>query len=442
MKLTIQQNIPHSVVGDLTVSFAKLLADADIAGLSEMLSDDVFIVIFRRKTIYGLDEVLEYFRDWLARVGDTFECEVKWSAQYSRPEIYFTFEKLNLAYILGFENDKVARILLIPQSFSSIGFSIDENPYQFGFIEANAPKETEPLHNHAFCPLCGRTSESLMWKNGIFFKEDSSWNKKTGIFVNASVCPACYVVCEASPDRTANRILTMTREQRKLADESMTEEERARYVGNSIGNKRPFFKVMLKPRTNELSRFGQSFHRLLHEIVKGKPAGAVFDLLDKLTSPDRSLKLLVASQQTYNTSFFYIEDGNELDDDIFGHIKAAPSIEAAWQIYLLHNAPTIMPIYWHGGYILRDHIFDEAQLNHYVPIECHDPSGLSRENLLLPEVTLSPDGRTADVYCTYWNNWKGLVRDHLQITFFRNGMVRLTEIEPLILFEYNCGIRF
>ena len=90
-----------------------------------------------------------------------FECEVRWSAQFSQPEIYFTSERFKQAYILGIENSKIARILLTPQSFSKVGFSIDEVPYNTGFIDANAPKERTSLANHYFCPICGKNSEYL-----------------------------------------------------------------------------------------------------------------------------------------------------------------------------------------------------------------------------------------------------------------------------------------
>ena len=31
----------------------------------------------------------------------------------------------------------------------------------------------------------------------------------------------------------------------------------------------------------------------------------------------------------------------------------------------------------------------------------------------------SRDVLSGDVYCTYWNDWEGLIRDHLQITFLQ-----------------------
>ena len=445
MKLTIQHNIPDSLSKDIVISFAKLFTNSCFSELRELLSDNVYIMIFNRERKSGIDTVLDYFKDWLNRVGDMFECEVRWSAQFSQPEIYFSSEKYQQALILGIDNSKVSRIMFAPRKFSGVGFSIDEVPYNVGFIDANAPKEIEPLSNHYFCPLCGKDSEHLEWRTGVIFKDGPGWGKKTGLIVNASICPDCNIVCEVSVNRTEKFCLTLTREQQEKANAKMTEEQRAEYVDNSMGNKRPLFKSILKTKTNELSKFGQRFHALLNQIISDNTPELVFSMLDKLSISKNKLRLHVATNQTHDIgdeSYFYIGNNENRGFEIYKHLKAEPSIGAAWQIYLLHHARTVMPTFWHGGYIVRDYIFDEASLNDYIPLECYDISGLSRENVLLPEVILSADRRTADVYCTYWNDWKGLMRDHLRITFLQNGRIKLTEIDPLCLFKYNCGIRF
>lgn len=235
MKLTIQHNIPDSFAKDITISFAKLFTNADYAGLRNLLSDDVYIVIYNRECKHGINSVLDYFEEWQNRTGDMFECEVRWSAQFSQPEIYFTSEKYKQSYILKIENSKIAKILLTPQSFSKVGFSIYEIPYNIGFIDANAPKERTPLANHYFCPVCGKNSEQLEWRTGIIFKDGPEWGKKTGLMVNASICQDCHVVCEVTPNRDERLCLAMTREQQMKADAGMTEQELAKYVNNTMG---------------------------------------------------------------------------------------------------------------------------------------------------------------------------------------------------------------
>lgn len=458
MRLTIQHNIPTSSLKTEVVKFAKYFTQGDFTNLRKILANNVFIILYNKGRIEGVDSVIDYFKDWLSRVGDTFACEVRWSAQYSQPEIYFNSDKINQAYIIEIQDSKIRRILLTPRSFSKIGFSIDEVPYNVGFIEANAPKEIEPIENHYFCPNCGRNSEQLEWRTGIIFKDGPGWGKKTGLMINASICRECNTVCEVSPDRTVKHVLSMTLEQQRKADAGMTAEELSHYVGNTMGNKKPLFVTTFDSRTNELSKIGMSFHSVLNKAVKDHSSKDVFRFLDKLSfnnklpNKDSEIKLHVASNDVNSMgdeSYFYIGDESNIDNKLHKKLYADPSVEAAWQIYLLFTSSTVMPVFWHGGYIVRDYIFDEATINNIEagfdgekPLECFDLRELSKANLLLPEVLMSADGRTADVYCTYWNDWGGLMRDHVQILFLKNGKVKLTQIEPLKLFEYDCGILF
>ena len=236
MRLTVQHNIPTSNLKRDVVKFAKYFTQGDFTNLRKILANNVFIILYNKGRIEGVDSVIDYFKDWLSRVGDTFACEVRWSAQFSQPEIYLNSDKINQAYIIEIQDSKIRRILLTPRSFSKIGFSIDEIPYNVGFIEANAPKEIEPIANHYFCPICGKNSEQLEWRTGIIFKDGPGWGKKTGLMINASICRECNTVCEVSPDRSVKHILSMTLEQQRKADEGMTAEELSHYVGNTMGN--------------------------------------------------------------------------------------------------------------------------------------------------------------------------------------------------------------
>ena len=101
-------------------------------------------------------------------------------------------------------------------------------------------------------------------------------------------------------------------------------------------------------------------------------------MLDKLSLTRGNLKLHVASSDTHDIgdeSYFYTGDDENRDYKIYKYVKAEPSIEAAWQLYLLRYASTVMLVFWYGGYNVRGYIFDEASLNDYVPLECYDISG-------------------------------------------------------------------
>ena len=78
-------------------------------------------------------------------------------------------------------------------------------------------------------------------------------------------------------------------------------------------------------------------------------------------------------------------------------------------------------------------------------LKYYDLSNLTKENLLLPTVTIdkqSKDSIIAHVYCTFWNEWKGLVREHIEITISNNRVSDYKNADALVLHHYNCGILF
>ena len=144
-----------------------------------------------------------------------------------------------------------------------------------------------------------------------------------------------------------------------------------------------------------------------------------------------------------DTTYFYIptENGEE-DRKILNFFKADFSRESAWQLYLLYRSETVLPTMWHGGYIQRHFIFNEKDINSIKPLKNYDMNILSRANLLLPEVIINQEDKTADVYCTYWNYWEGLIREHIKIHFLQDLKIKVEKLDPLILFEYRCDILF
>lgn len=64
------------------------------------------------------------------------------------------------------------------------------------------------------------------------------------------------------------------------------------------------------------------------------------------------------------------------------------------------------------------------------------------DDILLPKVKMSADKEYADVYCTYWNEWKGLVREHLRVHFDEDGSASVTDSDEFIFYSYDCGILY
>ena len=206
--------------------------------------------------------------------------------------------------------------------------------------------------------------------------------------------------------------------------------------------------------SNEYSLKGMEFHELLSNHItketKVKNKVDVFNSLNELSLPQGDfLGLHIASSDTDDigdhSEFYIYKSGVERDKDVLRHLITANTPMAAWQIYLLKTSPTVMPVFWHGGYMRRTYIFSKENIKQIDALKYYDLSNLTKENLLLPTVTIdkqSKDSIIAHVYCTFWNEWKGLVREHIEITISNNRVSDYKNADALVLHHYNCGILF
>ena len=206
---------------------------------------------------------------------------------------------------------------------------------------------------------------------------------------------------------------------------------------------------------NIYSEKGKSYHKILTESVVQtdilKDKQEVFSQLNSIgMKQGYHLGLRLADMNTSaigdESNFFAYDEYGKEDTDIIKYIKVNPSAMAAWQIYLLKTSPTMMPVFWHGGYIRRKFIFQEADVNSIDVFKYLDTSGLVGDKGLLPHVSFMTTGENeehiADVYCCYWNEWKGLVREHAQITMRAGEISKYEIVSNDVLYEYDCGIRY
>ena len=80
---------------------------------------------------------------------------------------------------------------------------------------------------------------------------------------------------------------------------------------------------------------------------------------------------------------------------------------------------------------------NDGQLLPKVSIE-KDMSNLESENFF----STSEEKYIANVYCCYWNEWKGLVREHIRMEISSNKIVSYKNVGEYIFYKYDCGIRF
>lgn len=217
----------------------------------------------------------------------------------------------------------------------------------------------------------------------------------------------------------------------------------------------------LVDKLNDFSLSGIEIHDIItNSIVKTKDIkdkGELFNRAKALSlKPGYKLGLHIADDNTPDIgdeSYFFLYDSGGVEYRIYKSrinpddvdtslIEVAPTAMGAWQLYLLITSPTIMPVFWHGGYNVRKFIFSVDDIKAIEPIQNLDFTILNHDGLLLPAVTVSKDGNAADIYCTYWNDWKGLVREHVCIMFNADGTANYGKPDEFCFYHYDCGICF
>lgn len=197
------------------------------------------------------------------------------------------------------------------------------------------------------------------------------------------------------------------------------------------------------------------YHKLLRtSVIKTasiKNKGEVFSTLSSLELvPDYNLGLRLANGNTSDigdeSNFYVYNDSGVEDAKILSYLSANPTPMSAWQVYLLMTSPTVMPVFWHGGYIIRDFIFNESNLDEISHLQNLDLSAIKNQGLLFPSVNIekeeSTDRTIAHVFCCYWNEWKGLVREHATVVFDGNCITDFQQEDLNIFYPYDCGICF
>lgn len=214
-------------------------------------------------------------------------------------------------------------------------------------------------------------------------------------------------------------------------------------------------------RINPYSIKGKDIHHVISDSIvlteSLKDKGELFFHAKSLSLKNGyKLGLRIANENTNDIgdeSRFFIYDNNgkeypihkslyDLNKVDCSLIQVEPSTMGAWELYLLMTSPTIMPVVWHGGYICRNFIFSINDLKRIKPITDLDFSILDKDGLLLPSVKLSADKTSADVYCSYWNDWEGLVREHALVNFKPDGTASIKSVDKFTFYEYDCGICF
>ncbi len=210
---------------------------------------------------------------------------------------------------------------------------------------------------------------------------------------------------------------------------------------------------------NALSVMGIDYHRWLSAHIEGYIEDNPYDLLSELDnlSLDESQLNSLTPTKPYHVGTFYPKMGGMGDhtrfrlywesetneEALLRYIRVEMSEHGAWQLYLLKTTPCVMPTYWHGNYMKRKFIFEEYDLYGIDALNDYDLTDIITCPIIWPSVSLehqTEDSVVAHVFCCYWNDWKGLIREHVKMTL-KNGRVEKYEnIDDFVIYKYHCGI--
>lgn len=183
------------------------------------------------------------------------------------------------------------------------------------------------------------------------------------------------------------------------------------------------------------------------DSLKKKGDDAVFYDLDALSLENgyhMGLRTAEQSGMGDESSFYVYDKNNQVDRDILKYIHVDETPMGAWQVYLLMTSPTQLPTYWHGGYIKRTFILEGDELYDIKALKNYDLSDLVKQKMLYPEVVfeMNTDIKTAHIYCCYWNEWKGLVREHVEMQIHNGKVISYEKKSEFVIYKYHCGIYF
>lgn len=197
------------------------------------------------------------------------------------------------------------------------------------------------------------------------------------------------------------------------------------YTGNVYSSKAKDYHWRIKVNSDSL-------------MAKGRDA--VFTDLDALSLDDgchMSLRYADINKKDAGSYFYIYNEKSEEDKDILKYIHVEETSMGLWQVYLLMNTSKIAPA--GAGYddekifvLTGKELYDIKSLLFY------NLRDLLRQDYLYPSINIvkGPEGIIGHVFCCYWSNYEGLVREETKIRIL-NGKVDSYEfVGKFILYKY------
>ena len=277
----------------------------------------------------------------------------------------------------------------------------------------------------------------MLYPDGRYFADEDGFGMEDNDEVNISayIDTQCRVVVKFQDMEDDGK-------RRRLREEA---------IKNILGEKPDEKNTERSAIMNEYEKKALEFVSKINKIVQGNSQDEIdslFSVLDSLSlRPGYRLGLKLAGEVGIgDESWFYTYQEDKPIDSfssrvpessvLFEGIIVEQSVMGAWQAYLLYISSTILPTFWHGGYIRREFFFDREN---YKGITSHWAHGVNIGLSKIPQPSVEMRDGKAVVSCPYWNDWRGLVLETVDIRFEPEETVRLNP-HAKVLYEYNCGI--
>lgn len=493
---TVEVNAPANEASRLAEIVAVGIVEGETGRMEECLADNVELIESGSAALHGKGEVVKYFEN-IIRInkesGAFSEMCVMQSDHFRRTCVCCK----GMIAAFDVEEGKITRLFLpikadnAGKKKSIEGYEVFANEYLRGSLVESWGESVNvlyPLSDSVFtdsakvtadrlpCAMCVCAADRLDWCIGyaktMGFSVATCREPRHHIedFLQSkfvSVCPHCHRVAEVF----YSECVCMQYQYADVHAGSMAdiacESALCNAFGSVLGDDTAIvgrrFQVSLDVFKDHTLKSGDTDSDksplLYFEASQSKgdaPTYSDIDILEEL--PDISLpegEKIVVEPPHHDTfgslSRLYVAEGDDNKDyDYLGHIVVSHTKAGAWQVYLLCTAYAYLPTYWHGARDVRFVILAASDVASVLDYNNDTPdidvAALARAGKIEPEVVEGHDaetgGYTADVYCTYWNRWKGLVREHAQVMLSGGKVDLFYIVDSEVLCAYNCGIEF
>ncbi len=209
---------------------------------------------------------------------------------------------------------------------------------------------------------------------------------------------------------------------------------------------------------NDYNKKGADFLAALQQLVADRQRShcdSLFETLDKISMKGQrhlGLKMAGGAGMGDESAFYSFAGDKELTKTelmeraaqmdmahLAKDLAVVPSKMGAWQLYLLTISPSLLPVFWHGGYIQRRYFFDLPNRKEYVDIEPMFEQAFWIRAKKIPEPTVELVNGKYIVKCAYWNDRQGLMLQTFKCVFLKNGRLKLYKPTSRTIIKYHSS---